>query len=185
MEIVMSHRAILPLLGLFFGIACDQQPAGPGAAAPGASTATAARTAGVPAEATVVFGRDQLGTDFFPPGSHDASFHATDAVQPRTVVIAAGGTVSFLVAEAHKIAIYEPGVTPRDIDATNLESPGTPFPFPPIINDATGRIVRDGLVFGPAVPFSWTFDQPGKYLVICEVLPHFVESKMYGWVDVK
>jgi hypothetical protein len=37
---------------------------------------------------------------------------------------------------------------------------------------------------------SWTspagtFDQPGTYLVICAIVPHFVEAKMYAWVVVK
>ncbi|MGH7572456.1 MAG: hypothetical protein ACREMK_11530 [Gemmatimonadota bacterium] len=30
-----------------------------------------------------------------------------------------------------------------------------------------------------------TFDTPGRYLVICRVLPHFVVAGMYGWVIVK
>lgn len=140
---------------------------------------------GPPSYAVVEFGREKQGTDFFPPGSHDGSFHAKDAIRPRTTVISAGGTVDFVVSVAHKIAIYDPGVSPRDIDATLLEPPGTPFPFPPIINDPNGRIVRGPLVFGPPQTFSWTFTQPGKYLVICEVVVHFVEAKMYAWVEVK
>jgi hypothetical protein len=28
------------------------------------------------------------------------------------------------------------------------------------------------------------FDEPGRYLVICAVLPHF-NVGMYGWVEVK
>ena len=30
-----------------------------------------------------------------------------------------------------------------------------------------------------------TFSAPGKYLVICTFLPHFVEFEMYGWVVVR
>ena len=29
------------------------------------------------------------------------------------------------------------------------------------------------------------FESPGRYLVICTLLPHFVGAKMYGWVIVK
>ncbi len=180
----MSHRMQLPVLGLLVVLACEQPPSAPSADAFNAGIA-AAKTDALPAHADVTFGREKQGTDFFPPGSHDGSFHAKDAIRPRTVVIRAGGTVTFNVAAAHKIAIYQPGTDPRNIDVTSLEPPGTPFPFPPIINDPNGRIVRGGLAFGPPVPFTWRFDQPGKYLVICEVLPHFADAKMYAWVDVK
>lgn len=141
---------------------------------------------GPPSTATVQFGRNELGSPFPPPEEHDASTHAKDALQPRTVVISAGGTVTFSVASFHKIAIYEPGTTPDEIDTTLLEPSGAPFPFPPIINDPTGRITRGALALpGPDVAFSWTFDEPGRYLVICEVLPHFAAMGMYGWVIVK
>ena len=142
--------------------------------------------AGPPMSAEVQFGREHVGTEFFPPGEHDASFHAKDQLQPRTVVISAGGTVTFNVGPFHKIAIYGPGIGPDDIDVDLLEPPGTPFDFPPIINDPEGRIARGDLVMpGPPVPFGWTFDEPGRYFVICEVLPHFVSADMYGWVIVK
>ena len=141
---------------------------------------------GPPSHAVVQFGREKQGTDFFPPGSHDASFNAKDAIRPRTVVISAGGTVDFVITAAHFLALYEPGVAPADIDVSLLEPPGTPFPFPPLINDPDRRIVRGPpLHFGPPTTWSWTFDQPGKYLVICQVLPHFVDANMYAWVDVK
>lgn len=138
-----------------------------------------------PSSATVQFGRNDIGSPFPPPEMHDASTHAKDALQPRTVVISAGGEVTFQVAAFHKIAIYDDGTQPKDIDVTLLEPSGLPE-FPPIINDPTNRIVRGDLSPpGPDVPFSWTFNEPGRYLVICEVLPHFSENDMYGWVIVK
>ncbi len=181
----MLRRVMGPLLGATLVFGCDPQPTGPGAEALDPAVSAAAQASGHRTQATVTFGRNDLGTDFFPPGSHDASFHAKDAIRPRTTVIDVGGTVTFNVAAAHKIAIYEPGIGPRDIDVTSLEPAGTPFPFPPIINDPNGRIVRGPLGFGPTTPFVWTFDQPGKYLVICEVSVHFIDAKMYAWVDVK
>ena len=30
-----------------------------------------------------------------------------------------------------------------------------------------------------------TFDQRGRYLIICTTAPHFVEADMFGWVIVK
>ena len=35
-----------------------------------------------------------------------------------------------------------------------------------------------------ATQATYTFTQPGKYLVICAFLPHF-EGGMYAWVEVK
>jgi uncharacterized cupredoxin-like copper-binding protein len=107
-------------------------------------------------------------------------------------VIAAGGTVTFLVAPAHKIAIYEPGVSPDDIDTSALVGAGLPFPFPPLIDDPDGRIVGGGdtdlnanFATGDIEEFVWMFQEPGLYLVICEVLPHFAQARMYAWIDVK
>ena len=142
---------------------------------------------GPPSSATMKFGRTNVGSPFPPPAGHDASTHAQDALQPRTVVVSVGGEVTFEVAPFHKLAIYDDGTRPADIDISLLEEAGTPFPFPPIIDDPTNRLVRLGdlAVDGPAVSRSFTFDEPGRYLVICEVLPHFADNGMYGWVIVK
>ena len=142
---------------------------------------------GPPSSATMKFGRTNVGSPFPPPAGHDASTHAQDALQPRTVVVSVGGEVTFEVAPFHKLAIYDDGTRPADINLNALEPAGTPFDFPPIINDPTNRLVRLGdlAVGGPAVSRSFTFDQPGRYLVICEVLPHFADNGMYGWVIVK
>lgn len=166
-------------------LACDGQLLHTSPDAQAVNVLMATDGSGPPGHAVVEFGRTQQGTDFFPPGSHDASFKAKDAVRPRVVVISAGGTVDFIVAAAHMFALYEPGITPADIDVSLVEPPGTPFPFPPLINDPAGRIYRGPLHFGPPTTISWTFEEPGKYLVICQVLPHFVDANMYAWVEVK
>jgi plastocyanin len=102
-------------------------------------------------------------------------------------VVSVDGEVTFEVAAFHKLAIYDDGTRPEDIDVSLLEEPSTPFPFPMLIDDPTNRIVRLGdlEVNGPAVNLAFTFDEPGRYLVICEVLPHFTDNGMYGWVIVK
>jgi plastocyanin len=131
--------------------------------------------------ASVSYGNLNIGTQdrFPPPTDHDASFKGYDKIFPHSVVISAGGTVDFDVFGFHQVAVYEPGVTPDDIDVP---------PFPPesniFINDG------DGLLFAgpPTVSISsppGAFATPGKYLMICNVTPHFAFANMYGWVIVK
>jgi hypothetical protein len=52
------------------------------------------------------------------------------------------------------------------------------FPF---VNDPVGRIAAGA----PLADFSFVFPAPGKYLVICEVAPHFETANMWMWVNVK
>jgi plastocyanin len=145
-------------------------------------TARAPSSNALRGDAVVTFGKPNVGSPFPPPEEHDRSYHAYDAIRPMRTVIAAGGSVTFQVAPAHKIAIYEPGVGPEDIDVTALVDAGLPFPFPPLIDDSDGRIVG---ATGQIAEFTWTFSEPGLYLVICEVLPHFAAARMYAWVDVR
>lgn len=160
-----------------------------------ASLALIAVALGAPdATATVRFGLENVGSPFPPPAEHDRSTNAQDNLVPRTVVISQGGSVTFEIAPFHQVAIYEPGTTPNDIEISPATLEDLPVPFPPfvlpdfIINDPDSRVV-----LGPPLAFShqtWTtpastFDQPGRYLVICTVLPHFEDNNMYGWVIVK
>ena len=136
--------------------------------------------------ATVKFGNPLAGSPFPPAEEHDQSPHAADNLIPRTVVIDQGGTVTFQAVNIHQIAIYQPGKEPEDIDTDPtiaMPCPGLP-PFR--INDPIGRIAINGsnpTGCGPRI-YTHTFDEPGKYLVICEVLPHFGVG-MYGWVVVR
>ena len=146
---------------------------------------------GLPSTAVVEFGRENVGSPFPPPDGHDASGHAYDKILPKTVNIAAGGSVTFNILPIHAVAVYDDGTKPGDItlsDATldDLDlAPGVTLPnF--VINDPNNRIAD-----GPAPLFagSWTtppgtFDDPGTYLVICKILPHFADAKMYAWVKV-
>jgi plastocyanin len=127
-----------------------------------------------------------VGTDFG-PATHDGSFHAFDKIRPATVVIQAGGSVTFEVYPLQQPAVYAPGTGPEDIDTEDTEE----IPVLPVltrITDATNRIA-----LGPDQSFTeaeWTtppgtFDELGRYLVICDTTVHFVEANMYAWVIVK
>jgi plastocyanin len=148
-----------------------------------------------PATATVQFGQANVGSPFAGPSGHDQSAHAVDNLVPRTVVIAAGGTVTFEVpAAVHQLAIYEPGTEPEDIDTTDLTTLAAyaGCAGPPAVNAPLVIDVLDDPTLEAAYPIpcftpttvTHQFDEPGRYLVICNFLPHF-EVQMYGWVIVR
>jgi hypothetical protein len=134
--------------------------------------------AGPGSSATTTFGNLKAGSPF-PPAEHDSSFNGEDNIIPRTVVISAGGSVTFDIDGFHQPAVYEAGTTPGDI---------TVPPFPPesniFINDSDGRSFL-GPVGAPSTTGPGTFATPGRYLMICNVTPHFAFAKMYGWIIVK
>ena len=167
-------------------VACDQ-PVSPTPAVAGAPGLAMA------AIATVRFGINELGSPFPPQDRHDHSSTAADMLVPQTVVITRGGSVTFHIDEVHQAAVYRPGTLPGDIriDGSTLESADLGFGIvlPQFrINDPNGR-----LALAPAqalVDQTWTtppgtFDEPGRYLVICTSAPHFVLNRMYGWVIVQ
>jgi plastocyanin len=183
------------LLGFcVFAAACD----GEAPSASEASDLVAASAAAVAAHATtavISFGRDDVGSSFPPPSGHDRSFHAIDKIRPRTVNLAPGGTVTFQMGTLHQVAIYAPGTEPEDIDVGSTIDLTAPPPAPPgtviipnfLINDPTNRLAQGPFSFAP---MDWdspggTFDTPGTYLIICNVVPHFTQAKMYAWVSVK
>jgi plastocyanin len=143
---------------------------------------------GPPDTAVVQFGQPDTGSPFPPSQQHDQSSHAKDNIVPRTVVIAAGGTVEFQInTPAHGLAIYQAGTEPEDIDVTILKpSAGPPCPPPPLIDDDQDRLVvfAQPCAGGPSV-VSYTFQNPGRYLIICVFSPHFVDFDMFGWVIVQ
>jgi plastocyanin len=127
---------------------------------------------GPSSSAVMVFGNPDAGTPY-PPQTHDQSLHGKDRVIPGTVVIEAGGTVTFEVTtRAHRVAVYDQGVRPEDITV----GPG------PLVLDPTNRLAFQST---PTPTFSYTFTKPGRYLVICAATRHFVVANMWGWVIVK
>ncbi|NOT47541.1 MAG: hypothetical protein HOP17_07295 [Acidobacteria bacterium] len=141
--------------------------------------------------ATVTFGGWMTNTpiDRFPNNANTQFPRLLNhhRLTPEIAKIKAGGTVNFIVGGFHVVTVYDDGTKPTDINTTILV-PG-PRPGPPIINDANRRIYR-GLdpTLLPAILAqdrveTVQFDRPGKYLVICAVLPHFQEG-MFGYVKV-
>ncbi len=104
---------------------------------------------------------------------------------PRTATIKAGGSVNFIVAGFHQIAVYAPGTKPDDIDTSTL----IPIPNAPpavgLIDDAENRLFRgvSPLTVGQDRVEVVHFGKRGTYLVICTVSVHFADG-MFGWVRV-
>ncbi len=121
------------------------------------------------------------------------------ALIPNEVKIKAGGTVNYIIAGFHQVIVYDDGMTPADIDISLL-IPG----LPPLIDDPNRRVYRgispgilpllqgpmqQGPIGPPAQPVLQDrvevvhFPNPGTFLVICGVLPHFNDG-MVGYVRV-
>ena len=160
---------------------------------------------GPESSADVSFGQWDLETplDRFPNASpRDRNYHH---LVPGTVTIRAGGSVNFIIAGFHHVLIYDNGTKPSDINIA-ATIPTTVQPGPPLINDPVKRIYRglDPSVLPtlagstpPAAPpvlqdrvETVRFPNPGKFLVICGVLPHFFDAAtgqfiMFGYVRVR
>ena len=138
------------------------------------------------AQATTSFGQwhTSPSLDRFPNNSPiTGNVHK---VIPLDTKIKAGGTVDFIIGGFHLLTIYGPGTQFDDISTTVLTPiPGAPPGFPPVVDDPVNRIYRGLSPFGlpqdrvEAVNFA----NPGRYLVLCTFLPHFLD-KMFGFVTV-
>ena len=181
------------LLLVFLVAACSQYssngPTPVGVSGGGLSVQGGQGGGSSPLAAVMQFGRADVGSPFPPSATpHDQSAHAEDNLNPRTVVIRQGGTVTFNTFGIHQVAIYGDGMKPGDIDTsvTVLLPPGCPQSTDlPMIADQPGLVMR--LVSVPGCgprTLQHTFTTPGRYLVICAFLPHF-QVGMYGWVEVK
>ena len=106
---------------------------------------------------------------------------------PEIAKIKAGGTVNFIIGGFHVVTVYGDGKRPEDVNTSVTQSPAGGGP--PIINDPDRRIYRglDPTILPPKAQQDRVevvhFDEPGTYLVICSVLPHFNDG-MYGYVRV-
>jgi plastocyanin len=120
---------------------------------------------------------------------------------PYEVDVDAGGAVSFVISGVHQLLVYGPG---RELEDVQAGAAGLPpiAGAPPLVEYATDRVYRglDPRVLQylalaappPDTPNnlvvdrveSVRFKEPGRYLVVCGVLPHFNEG-MHGYVNVK
>jgi hypothetical protein len=143
------------------------------------------------ANATVSFGQWRNGLDrvALNPPPPPTNGHA---VLPNTATVKAGGAVNFIIAGLHQIVVYGPGKQPGDVDVDPLTflpdpTPGPPD-FPPLVNDPDNRVYRgpDPRLLFPNLDRVEVvhFPNPGLHLVICGVVPHFVNDHMFGWVRV-
>jgi plastocyanin len=144
---------------------------------------------GLLADATVSFGQWQTEAD--PPLDRLAANPAggvgnNHELIPNVVWIKAGGAVNFVISGLHNVAVYDHGIQPSDI---NLDQP-LPGVAGGIIDDPEKRLYRG---WDPnTIPNTYQrdrvetlqFAQPGTYLVICGVVNHFRDDKMYGFVKV-
>jgi plastocyanin len=152
------------------------------------------------ATASMSFGAWRTNVD--PPTDRHVSPQSSPAINwhpvtPHHVTIKAGGTVSFVIAGLHQIAVYDNGIQPSDINAS-LSAPDAPN----LIDDPNGRLYRGLNPIPLRTPISvgtpptiqhvvlrdrvevLHFANSGTYLVICTVRSHFVNDQMWGWVKV-
>ena len=139
------------------------------------------------ATATVTFGswRSDNPFDRYPNVSAAAA-NAHLAI-PYQVTIKPGGTVTFAISGLHQILVYAPDVKPEHIN-TSLLRPTTGTPAgTPLINDPANRLYAglDPSLHPRDRVEVVQFHAPGRYLVICGVLTHFVNNQMFGWVRVR
>lgn len=155
-------------------------------------------------------------TPAVPTGTFDRFTNGNDRTRndhqiiPNPAKVHAGDSISFIISGFHNPQIFGPGTQPQDIDKTVLAPPNPAFPAgPPIIADPRHRVFRgaDPRNISPTVvtPTSPTLlpvgisqdrvevvslTNPGRYLVICGVLPHFFDAAtgqfiMFGFIDVE
>jgi hypothetical protein len=131
---------------------------------------------------SVAFGR---GLNTAQPGNP-----VNHVILPGKIKVMQDGVVHFLVAGFHQVVVYHPGTKPEDIvvpdagtfidDPTNrfyqgITPAGGPSPGLPITTDPSNARNRVESV---------SFEEPGTYLVICNVRGHFLDG-MFAVVKVK
>jgi hypothetical protein len=157
---------------------------------------------GLLATATVSFGqwRTDAPLDRYPPAPPGPPPGNGHKLIPHQVTIKVGGTVNFVIAGLHQVIVYAPGKRPEDVKtspAFTRPTKGIP-PAVPLINDLEDRLYAgldpSTLHGGPPTEAGnpplldrvevVQFSREGRHLVICGVLPHFLNDNMYGWVRV-
>lgn len=125
-----------------------------------------------------------------------------DILVPQRVTIKEGDSVNFIIGGGHVLTIYDDGTKPEDINTSVIE-PATNCPATAggVFNDPNNRIYRGpcfSTSFGTTPTTTITrrdgvevvqFTKPGRYLVLCSRLNHFIDSngkfQMFGFVKVE
>lgn len=112
-------------------------------------------------------------------------------------VVVVPATVNFVVGGFHWIWVYRDGVELEEVEA-HVPAAGTFVNYEVVVGNvsnvfAKGVFPGNPPAFADAAPFplsptqnraeSIGFSRPGRYLVICNVRPHFLDG-MYAWVRV-
>jgi hypothetical protein len=165
---------------------------------------------GVPGSITVAFG---TGLNNSAPGNtanhHILPAEFKVRITKAKKLDASGGTngeevivpasVNFIVSGFHEVYVYIPGVTVSEV-FENRQTAASVGLFMNYQKNALGenRLFAKGVYPGNPPTFadasvnpsgvrnrtdSIAFDKPGRYLVLCNVLPHFTDG-MYAWVTV-
>ena len=138
------------------------------------------------ANATVSFGAWRMPLDRHPNVLPPPTANQHELI-PQVAKIKAGGSVNFIISGLHQVIVYDDGTQPSDINIGLLSPPPPGPPLPPLIDDPDGRLYRgpDPRVLLPTLDRVEVvhFANPGTYLVICGVLPHFQQG-MFGFVKV-
>ena len=142
---------------------------------------------GTNATATVSFGEwrtDPPLDRFVPPAVGAPPPGNVHLMVPQQATVRVGGTVNFVIAGFHQIAVYAPGKQPEQVAANVTRAPA--LGGPPLINDLAQRVYAgvDPSRFPQDRVEAVQFTKKGLHLVICAVQPHFVNDKMFGWVKV-
>ena len=126
-----------------------------------------------------------------------------DILVPQKVTIKEGDSVNFIIGGGHVLTIYDDGTKPEDINTSVIEpAANCPATAGGVFNDPMNRIYRGPCFstnFGTTPSTTITrrdgvevvqFTKPGRYLVLCSRLNHFISSttgefQMFGFVKVE
>ena len=175
--------------GMFGFIDVEEQVAGQG-------TADITGPVGYPADVTVRFGDPRF------QGRDDSRNYT---LLPSDVEVSAGDTVRFVNTGFHQGAVYRvgPDVSRQDVTSdpdkfvdTSLNGPYSNLEIGDINNrvalgPSLWAVDREFLNRNDAMRWDLTINEPGRYLVICTVRPHFLNPDpganggMFGFVVVR
>jgi hypothetical protein len=116
-------------------------------------------------------------------------------------IVTVPAVVNFVIAGFHWPWVYVPGVTVQEVQANLPAFPPNLFINYEVVTNGLSNVFAKGVFPGtppafadlsPANPVisqaqnrneSFAFSKPGRYLVICNVNPHFRDG-MFAWINV-